>query len=228
MEVFARNLHQLLKKEGITPEQLAAQADIKPADIQAALNAEAPLRPSELLRLSHRLQSGLSALFTHKETLHNDFDCKMLALDIDGVMTDGGMVVHSDKTESKRFNTKDGMAIKQLLKQGIEVGFISSGKNHDLVQYRADMLGVKRVWVGSGEKLEVLTRWCKEMGISLSQVAFIGDDINDREVLKQVGLSACPADAVPVIRDLCSHILTRNGGDACVRELVEYMGFLKG
>ncbi len=227
MKIFAQNLKNALKKQGFTPDEIAKNANISLDKIQAALNAEKPLLPSELLRLSNVLRIGFIHFLTPKDIVNHVFNCKLLALDIDGVMTDGGMIVNSDKTEAKKFNTKDGMAIKNLLKQGIEVGFISSGKNLDLVQYRADMLGVKHVWVGSGEKLDVLKQWCEKMNISLSEVAFIGDDINDINVLKNVGFSACPADAVSVVKDVCTRILTRNGGDACVRELVEYLGLIK-
>lgn len=226
MKFFAQNLQNALEHRDLTPEDLAVYVGIDVGDIRKALNAEKCLLPSEHLRVSKALRIGLTRLFAENGCAHVPFKCKMLALDIDGVMTDGGMYVGTSGQESKKFNTKDGMAIKNVLKNGIEVAFISSGKNLELIQYRADMLGVKNVWVGSGEKLDILTKWCAEMKISLAEVAYIGDDLNDLEVLENVGLSACPADAAPAVRDVCAQILTCNGGNGCVRELVELMGFM--
>ena len=226
MKFFAQNLQNALDQQGLTPEELAVKAGLDAGDIRKILKEEKSLLPSELLKISNTLHIGLTRLFTENGCAQVPFECKLIALDIDGVMTDGGMIVNSDGTEAKKFNTKDGMAIKKALKQGVEVGFISSGKNIDLIRYRADMLGVKHVWVGSGEKLDVLNEWCKKLNISLSQVAYIGDDINDMAVLKNVGLPACPSDAVPAVKDVCSHILIRKGGDGCVRELVELMGLM--
>ncbi len=226
MKFFAKNLENALEHRGLTPEDLAMNVGLDVSDIRAALAGEKCLVPSEHLRISKTLRIGLMRLFAENGCTHVAFDCKLLALDIDGVMTDGGMIVNSDGSETKKYNTKDGMAIKNAMKRGVEVGFISSGKNLDLIQYRADMLGVKHVWVGSGEKLDVLTEWCNKLNVSLDQVAYIGDDLNDLMILQSVGLSACPADAVPAVRDLCSQILTKKGGEGCVRELVELLGFM--
>lgn len=226
MKFFAQNLQKTLQHRGIAPEDFAINVGINVSDIKKVLKGEKCLLPSEYLRISKVLKIGLMRLFDENGCAYLNFDCKMIVLDVDGVMTDGGMIVNSDGTEAKKFNTKDGMAIKTAIKHGIEVGFISSGKNFDLIQYRADMLGVKHVWVGNGEKLDVLNDWCKNLNISLKQIAYIGDDLNDLQVLKNVGLSACPADAVPEVQDVCSHILTRKGGDGCVRELVELLGFM--
>jgi YrbI family 3-deoxy-D-manno-octulosonate 8-phosphate phosphatase len=146
---------------------------------------------------------------------------KFLALDIDGVLTDGGMYYTEAGDEFKKFNTKDGMGIKLVKQAGIEVCFISSGKNSTIIKNRAKLLGVKYVYVGLDEKLDVLNKWCKELKISLAQVAYIGDDVNDLQIISAVGLSACPADAVDKIKAIAKIKLKRNGGDACVREFID-------
>ena len=146
---------------------------------------------------------------------------KFLVLDVDGVMTDGGMYYTDFGDQFKKFNTKDGMAIKIVREKGMHVAFLSSGSTEHIVQNRAKTLGVERVYVGSRPKIEVLNEWCKELGINTENVAYVGDDINDLEVMDAVGFSGCPADAVETIKLKANVVLTRNGGDACVREFVD-------
>ncbi|MCF8277232.1 MAG: HAD-IIIA family hydrolase [Flavobacteriales bacterium] len=158
---------------------------------------------------------------------HNAFEefathnIKFLVLDVDGVMTDGGMYYTENGDQFKKFNTKDGMAIKIIREKGMNVAFLSSGSTNHIIQNRAKTLGVERVYVGSKPKLEVLNQWCNELGIKLENVAYIGDDINDLEVMDAVGFSGCPADAVEAVKMKATVILTRKGGDACVREFVD-------
>lgn len=146
---------------------------------------------------------------------------RFIVLDIDGVLTDGGMYYTESGDEFKRFNTKDGMGIKLAMKRGVEVGFISSGINKNIINNRAKLLGVKYVYVGEGEKLDVLKKWCKKLKIDLSETAYIGDDVNDVKIIAAVGFSACPADAVEKIKGMVDLVLGRKGGDACVREFVD-------
>ncbi len=155
------------------------------------------------------------------EKLKSKFEFKFLVCDIDGVLTNGGMYYSEAGDEFKRFNTKDGMALKNLTKAGFKVGFLSSGINSNLIEKRAKQLGVQYVYVGTWKKMKILKKWCDEMQISLRNVAYIGDDINDLQVIPQVGLSACPADAVDAVKNKADIILTKNGGDACLREFVD-------
>lgn len=224
MKIFAENLRNALQNKDLSLKDLAKTSSLPLSNLQSYLKAEKCIQPSEILIISKVLNIGVSRLLTKNVVLTQKFSCKMLVLDIDGVMTDGGMYVSSDGKEMKKFNTKDGMGIKQAMKNGIVCGIISSGKNIDLVQYRADMLGIDRIFVGTKEKLPILQGWCKELNINMADVAYIGDDINDLDILKLVGLAVCPADAVPEIKDICSLILKTNGGQACVRELVENLG----
>lgn len=146
---------------------------------------------------------------------------KFLVLDVDGVLTDGGLYYTSGGEQFKKFNVKDGMAIKEARKAGLRVAFLSAGSSARIVEDRAKTLDVTLVYVGSEPKLNILNKWCEELGFDLSQVAYIGDDVNDIPVMRAVGYSACPADAVNAVRDEAYVILQRNGGDACVREFVE-------
>jgi N-acylneuraminate cytidylyltransferase len=155
------------------------------------------------------------------EDLRLPKDIRLLVLDIDGVLTDAGMYYTESGDEFKKFNAKDGMAIKKLPDQGIDVAFLSSGFKKGLIGRRAELLGVKYVHVGTGKKIDILNSWLKEMNLSLHQVAYVGDDINDIDVIKSVGFSACPSDAVQEVRDLVDVVLDREGGNACVREMAD-------
>ena len=146
---------------------------------------------------------------------------KFLVLDVDGVLTDGGLYYTSGGEQFKRFNVKDGMAIKEVQKAGLRVAFLSAGSSARIVEDRAKTLGVQLIYVGQEPKLEILKRWCSELSLELSQVAYVGDDINDVEVINEVGYSACPADAVNDVKEAVQIVLTKNGGNACVREFVD-------
>ncbi len=144
-----------------------------------------------------------------------------LIVDVDGVMTDGGMYWSEQGDQIKKFNTKDGLGLLELTKKAFKVGIISSGFTQVMVQKRAELLGITHCYVGQQPKLEVLETWCKEWGISLENVAVIGDDKNDLALMKAVGFAACPADAVNEIKSICNLILERKGGEGCVREFID-------
>lgn len=147
---------------------------------------------------------------------------KFLSLDIDGVLTDGGIYISEKGEATKKFNVKDGLGIRNAIEHGIQVGFITAGvKGHALVEERARILGVKYVHSGKDEKLDVLKKWCKELNIQLEEVAHIADDINDFNILSAVGLSACPADAVDKVTKVVQIILKKKGGEGCVREFID-------
>lgn len=146
---------------------------------------------------------------------------KLLVIDVDGVMTDGGMYFSESGDQYKKFNTKDGMAIIHLTKSNFQVAIISSGFKGEAVSKRAEMLGIQNCTVSRTPKIETLSRLCEEQGIGLENVAMIGDDINDLEVMQQIGLSACPRDAVNRIKKNSTIILNKNGGEGCVREFID-------
>ncbi len=147
---------------------------------------------------------------------------KLLILDVDGVLTDGGMYYLEDGSEFKKFNTKDGLAIRRIIKEyRLPVGIISNGSKDKLIESRAQTLYIERVYVGHDDKLSILEEWCKELQIDLSEVAYIGDDVNDLACMSKVGYAVCPADAVDKIKEVAHIILKRNGGQACVREFIE-------
>lgn len=146
---------------------------------------------------------------------------KFLVLDVDGVLTDGGMYYSNSGDEFKKFNTKDGMGIKLAKAKGIKIGFLSNGKNDVLINNRAALLGVEFVYVGFENKMKILNDWMSQLKLEYSNIAYIGDDVNDAEVISHVGLSACPADAIKSIKEKVNIILTGKGGEGCVREFID-------
>lgn len=147
---------------------------------------------------------------------------KFLILDVDGVMTDGGMYYTESGDQIKKYNTKDGMAIMKAQEKGLLCGIISSAFTDNMVRSRAEVLKIGKVYVGREQKITVLKQWCEELGISLEEVAIIGDDINDLSVMYEVGLRACPKDAVQEVKKEVDIVLTKNGGAGVVRELIDH------
>ncbi len=148
---------------------------------------------------------------------------KLFLTDVDGVLTDAGMYYSENGDELKKFNTRDGMGLQLLQKQGIKTGIITS-ENTEIVARRARKLGVDFLYQGKleGGKLEAAKDICQKMGISLEETAYIGDDVNCFNLLSEVGFAACPADAVEKIKNIPNiHIMTKKGGEGCVREFIE-------
>lgn len=152
---------------------------------------------------------------------------KFIFLDVDGVMTEGGMFYTEDGDEFKRFDTKDGMAIKEAMKIGIEFGIISSGVNKKIIEHRADMFGIKHVYVGADPKLTIAERWMDQLDLEWENVGYIGDDINDLQMFGRAGLTACPSDATLPIKKAADFVLESKGGHGCIREFLRYFPSLK-
>lgn len=150
---------------------------------------------------------------------------KLFLTDVDGVLTDAGMYYAENGDEMKKFNTHDGMGFQILREHGIKTGIITS-EDTKIVERRALKLKVDYLHQGKrdGRKLEVALQICEKENISLSEVAYIGDDINCFELLSAVGLAACPADAVEKIKGIAGILqLETKGGDGVVREFIDYI-----
>lgn len=145
---------------------------------------------------------------------------KLIATDIDGVWTDGGMYYDQKGNEWKKFNTYDSAGVLFARKLNIPIVIIT-GEDTEIVRRRAAKLKVDHLFMGVENKLIVLSELCRELSISLSEVAYIGDDINDIEVLKNVGFSACPSSAPDYIKELVTIICSKKGGEGVFREFVE-------
>ena len=145
---------------------------------------------------------------------------RMLAMDVDGVLTDAGMYYTESGDELKKFTTRDGMGIKLLQAAGLVTAFITREKT-SIVERRGQKLAVPEVHQGVDDKLAVLTTLAKKYGLSLDQAAYIGDDVNDLEALRAVGFSAAPADAMPSVLKAVHYVCKKKGGEGAVRELAD-------
>ena len=149
---------------------------------------------------------------------------KAVILDVDGVLTDGSVVIDSDGREIKRFHVRDGGAIRWLAKAGIHVAWLS-GRQSGATAARAAALGVERViqGTGHGDKLAAYGQLTQTLGVGDHEVCYMGDDLHDLAVMQRVGFAAAPADAVDEIKDV-AHLVTRApGGRGAVRELTEHL-----
>lgn len=147
-------------------------------------------------------------------------EIKMFLTDCDGCLTDGGMYYSENGDELKKFNTKDGMGFKLLREAGIVTGILT-GEDVELNQRRAKKLRLDILEAGCSDKISVLKKLCKERNIRSENVCYIGDDINDLEVLKSVGYSCCPADAISQIKECADYVAKAKGGEGVIREVAE-------
>lgn len=158
---------------------------------------------------------------THRKPSANLLrNIRLFATDVDGVLTDAGMYYSESGDEWKKFNTRDGMGIKLLQKAGLITAIVTQERTK-LVARRAEKLAIPELHQGAMDKLSVIRDMAMRYSISLQQVAYIGDDVNDIEALKAVGFSAAPADGLPQVLGIVDYVCQKNGGEGAVRELAE-------
>ena len=147
---------------------------------------------------------------------------KLLVLDVDGVLTDGGLWFDPNGVFQKRFDVRDGLGIRLLQQAGLQLAFLSGGKG-GATEARAKQLGIKHCLVGIKDKPAALAQLQQKLGVTPSSTAFIGDDLNDLAVRHQVRLLITPADACSAVRRQADGVLLRRGGHGAVRELAEHI-----
>ncbi len=152
---------------------------------------------------------------------------KLVLFDVDGVLTDGRVIVHSDGSESKNFAIRDGIAMVWAQRAGIRVGFLSA-RLSPTTPHRAAQLGVTLVYHGVTSKLATYEQILHDLGVSDEDVAYMGDDVVDLAVLTRVGLATAPADAVDEVRSRVHWVSGVNGGAGAARELLELILRVQG
>ena len=152
---------------------------------------------------------------------------KLVAFDVDGVMTDGSLTFSEDGKEIKTYNAKDGLGVVMLNRAGIVTSIITA-RNNNTVKIRADILEIKELHMGQKYKVPALENIMKKYKLEYSQVAYMGDDLPDICVLERVGLKCCPQDAVDEVKKVCNFISAKGGGKGAVRELCDLILEAKG
>ncbi len=151
---------------------------------------------------------------------------RLLICDVDGTLTDGGMYYSKNGEEMKKFNTKDAFGIEILKKMGIPTVLLTR-ENSLIVKQRAKKIKIKKLVSGCENKISAVEKLSQQYRIKLNQIAYIGDDLNDYNVMKNVGFSACPSDANYQIKKISKYVCDNKGGDGAVREFIDYILFNK-
>ena len=157
-----------------------------------------------------------------KELIEIAKKIKLVAFDVDGVMTDGSLTFLEDGREIKTYNAKDGLGVVMLSKAGIITSIITARENN-VVKLRAEMIDIKELYMGQKNKLKALYELIEKYNLKKEEVAYMGDDYPDMCVLKEVGLSACPKDAVDRVKEICNFVSNKKGGRGAVRELCDFI-----
>ena len=143
-----------------------------------------------------------------------------IVFDVDGVMTDGGIIPTPDGDFIRRYNAKDGYAIASAIREGMKICVISGGRGN-MLRHRLEMLGVTRMYLNCMDKRAALGEFLADHGIAAENVIYMGDDIPDLECMRMVGIPVCPADAAMEVVEASRYVSEFNGGHGAVRDIVE-------
>jgi 3-deoxy-D-manno-octulosonate 8-phosphate phosphatase (KDO 8-P phosphatase) len=152
---------------------------------------------------------------------------RTFVFDVDGVMTDGSVLVYETGEQVRRMSTRDGYSLQLALKKGYRVVVISGG-NSEGVRRRLQYLGIQDIYLKVHDKVEVLREYARENNLDEKDMLYMGDDIPDYGAMQHVGLACAPADAAPEIRHMAAYISSFNGGQGCVRDVIEKVLKLNG
>ena len=147
-------------------------------------------------------------------------DVKAFVFDIDGVLTDGNIMVMENGQMVRTMNTRDGYAMQHAVKNGFIIGIISGGKSEP-TRGRFEKLGIHDVYLGISDKLDSLKEFMHIHDLKYENILYMGDDMPDYEVIQKCGIPCCPKDAAQEIKELCVYISDKKGGDGCVRDVIE-------
>jgi len=155
-------------------------------------------------------------------TMTNLADIEMLAMDVDGVLTDGTLVINADGGERKLFISMDGQGIRKRQRAGLKVALIS-GRTSEPTQRRAEQLQIEYVFQDCHNKLPVFEKLLEQLGLSPNKAAYIGDDLTDLPVIRYAGFGVTVANAADEVKQYADYVTTRTGGNGAVREVIEYI-----
>ncbi len=140
--------------------------------------------------------------------------------DVDGVLSSSKLFLHPSGEFMRSINTRDGYIMQYAITKGYPIGIITGGNSSSIRERFLD-LGLDHIYMASKDKLEDFKHFLSETGLYADEILYMGDDINDLEAMKAAGMATCPSDAVPEIKSISKYISTYNGGEACVRDVIE-------
>lgn len=152
---------------------------------------------------------------------------KLIVLDVDGVLTNGQLLITPEGDLLRSMNIKDGYALRKAVEMGLQI-FIISGSHSKGVTQRLNNLGITEIHLGVKDKKSLLHTLCEKYKVSLNEALYIGDDIPDLEAMKSVRIACCPADAVPEIKAIAIYQSLHKGGEGCVRDIIEQILRVQG
>lgn len=152
---------------------------------------------------------------------------KTFIFDVDGVLTDGKVLITSEGEVYRAFDTKDGFALKCALMQGFKIAIITGGNNEGIKQ-RFKEFGIYDIYLGSLNKIAAYQDLINNYTLNPEEILYIGDDIPDIPVMEKVGVSCCPFDAVPDVKEIVDYVSHKKGGEGCVREIIEQVLRVQG
>ncbi len=154
-------------------------------------------------------------------------DVKAFALDVDGVLTDGSIILMPDGNNLRKLNIKDCYAIQLGISKGLKVAIITRSKSETLKKSLKE-IGVNDIYLGTNDKKESLDEFILTYNLSPADILYMGDDIPDYEAMKYAGVPTCPIDAAPEIRAICLYTSQKKGGEGCVRDVIEQVLKVQG
>ena len=158
----------------------------------------------------------------NKKLIKKTLKIKLFITDVDGVMTDGSLILGNNGEEFKSFNSQDGMGIKLLQKKGIDIAIIT-GRKSSIVKNRAEELAIKEVYQGVDDKIKIFNQLLSKYSLTANEVSYIGDDVNDLPVLNKVGLSFSVKNGIQKVKDEVDYVTKKSGGKGAVREAAEFV-----
>jgi YrbI family 3-deoxy-D-manno-octulosonate 8-phosphate phosphatase len=223
---FSDNLAFLLETRGISPEQLQQKTGFHAQNLSYfTLNHMVPSLEDALFFADFfDITLDRLARVPMREWYEKAVkkDVQLILFDVDGTLSDGGMYYSENGDYAKKFDVKDGIVVSRLAKRHqVQFGLVSATSNVQILKSRAADLGIQHVYAGKEPKVQVVSRWLEEMGLTFEQVAYVGDDLNDLDMIRAVGVSACPADACWQVKNAAHVVLTKPGGKGCIREFLE-------
>jgi len=154
---------------------------------------------------------------SYKKNLKN---IKAFVFDVDGIFTDGSIILQQDGSMSRVMNVLDGYAVSKAIKEGFVIGIITGGGD-PMVKYRMEYLGVTDIYQRSSDKLKDFNDFMSKYSFQNNEILYMGDDIPDKCVMEKVGIAACPINAVPEVKKISHYISNIHGGKGCVRDIIE-------